>query len=53
MSELRALRAELGRVTDLLADAHNRELATALARFKEEVVAPLNVTEQKVRVALG
>ncbi|AQH06003.1 histone (plasmid) [Burkholderia sp. KK1] len=52
MSDLRTLRAELGRVNDLLADARSREAAEALARFREEVDL-LKITEQEVRRALG
>ncbi|MGY6257319.1 H-NS family nucleoid-associated regulatory protein [Paraburkholderia caledonica] len=52
MSELKNLRLELARVSDLLADARAREVAAALARFKEEVEL-LNITEQEVRIGLG
>ncbi|WP_321817808.1 MULTISPECIES: H-NS histone family protein [unclassified Paraburkholderia] len=51
-SELKQLRAELGHVNDLLADARAREVAAALARFREEVEL-LGITEQEVRRALG
>ena len=47
VSSLKALRAHA-----LLADAHARELAAVLARFREEV-ALLGITEQELRVALG
>ncbi|WP_322093941.1 hypothetical protein [Paraburkholderia bannensis] len=50
--ELKMLRADLGRVNDLLAYARAREVATALARFREDV-ALLGITEQEVRHALG
>lgn len=50
--ELKQLRAELGRVNDLLTDVRAREAAAALARFREEV-ALLGITEQEVRRALG
>lgn len=52
MSDLKSLRAERGRLYDLLADARARETAAALARFKEEV-ALLGITEKEVRAALG
>ncbi|NIE63181.1 H-NS histone family protein [Burkholderia sp. Ax-1719] len=52
MSDIKNLRAELGRVNDLLADARAREVAAALARFKEEVEL-LGISEQEVRRALG
>jgi DNA-binding protein H-NS len=52
MSDLKLLRAELGRVNDLLADARAREVADALARFKGEVEL-LGITEKEVRRALG
>lgn len=52
MSDLKKLRAELGHVNDLLADARAREVAVALARFREEVEL-LGITEQDVRRALG
>ncbi|WP_321954142.1 H-NS histone family protein [Paraburkholderia bannensis] len=50
--ELKELRAELGRVNDLLADARAREVAATLAKFREDV-ALLGITEQEVRRALG
>jgi hypothetical protein len=50
--ELKALRAELGRVNDLLADVRAREVAATLAKFREDV-ALLGITEQEVRRALG
>jgi DNA-binding protein H-NS len=50
--ELKRLRAELGRVNDLLADARAREVAEELARFRL-AVALLGITEQEVRRALG
>ena len=50
--ELKALRAELGRVNDLLADARAREVAATLAKFREDV-ALLGITEQEVCRALG
>ncbi|WP_052421062.1 hypothetical protein [Paraburkholderia ferrariae] len=50
--ELKLLRAELGRVNDLLADARAREVAAVLARFRDEV-ALLGITEQEVRRALS
>ncbi|HIH2749863.1 TPA: H-NS family nucleoid-associated regulatory protein [Burkholderia lata] len=52
MSDLKTLRAKLGHVNDLLADARSREVAAALARFREEVDL-LNITEKEVRRALG
>ncbi|CAG9235862.1 HNS domain-containing protein [Paraburkholderia tropica] len=52
MSELKQLRADLGRLNELLADARAREITAALARFKEDV-ALLGITEQEVRRALG
>jgi DNA-binding protein H-NS len=52
MSDLKTLRAELGHVNDLLADARVREVASVLARFKEEVEL-LGVTELEIRRALG
>ncbi|WP_322003828.1 H-NS histone family protein [Paraburkholderia tropica] len=52
MSDLKALRAELGHVNDLLADARAREVAAVLARFKDEVEL-LGITEKEVRRALG
>ncbi|WP_084162749.1 H-NS histone family protein [Paraburkholderia bannensis] len=52
MSELKTLRAELGHVNELLADARAREVAAALARFREDVKL-LCITEQEVRRALG
>lgn len=50
--DLKQLRAELGRVNDLLADARAGEVAAALAKFREDV-AMLGITEQEVRRALG
>jgi DNA-binding protein H-NS len=52
MSDLKSLRAELGHVNDLLADARAREVAAVLSRFKEEVEL-LGITEKEVRRALG
>ncbi|WP_322047996.1 H-NS histone family protein [Paraburkholderia sp. J67] len=52
MPDLKALRAELGHVNELLADARAREVAAVLARFREEV-GLLGITEQEVRRALG
>ncbi|WP_322069492.1 H-NS histone family protein [Paraburkholderia bannensis] len=52
MSELKTLRAELGHVNELLADARAREVAAVLARFREEVTL-LGITEKEVRRALG
>lgn len=52
MSDLKTLRAELGRVNELMAGARTREVAAVFARLKEEV-AELNITEQEVRTALG
>lgn len=52
MPDLKMLRAELGRLNELLADARAREVTAALARFREEV-ANLGITEQEVRKALG
>ncbi|WP_408588688.1 H-NS histone family protein [Paraburkholderia tropica] len=52
MSDLKTLRAELGHVNDLLADARSREVATVLARFREEIEL-LGITEQEIRWALG
>lgn len=50
--ELKLLRAELGRVNELLADARAREVTATLTRFRDEV-ALLGITEQEVRRALG
>jgi DNA-binding protein H-NS len=50
--ELKLLRAELGRVNELLADARAREVAEVLARFREDVML-LGITERVVRRALG
>ncbi|MFP3708560.1 H-NS histone family protein [Paraburkholderia sp. SIMBA_009] len=52
MSDLKVLRAELGRLNERLADARAREVTAVLARFREEVAA-LGITEQEVRKALG
>ncbi|WP_176079874.1 H-NS family nucleoid-associated regulatory protein [Paraburkholderia tropica] len=52
MSDLKSLRAELGHVNDLLADARAREVATVLAKLKEDV-ALLGITEHEIRRALG
>ncbi|WP_321867465.1 H-NS histone family protein [Paraburkholderia tropica] len=49
---LKTLRAELGHVNDLLADARSREVATVLVRFREEVEL-LGITEQEIRRELG
>lgn len=51
-SDLKLLRAELGRVNDLLADARACEVAAVLTRLREDV-ALLGITEQEVRRALG
>ncbi|WP_321845143.1 H-NS family nucleoid-associated regulatory protein [Paraburkholderia bannensis] len=50
--ELKQLRAELGGVNYLLADARAREVAAALERFRQDV-ALLGITEQEVCRALG
>ncbi|WP_407672179.1 hypothetical protein [Paraburkholderia acidisoli] len=50
--DLKPLRAELGRVNDLLADAPAGKVAATLAKFREDV-AMLGITEQEVRRALG
>ncbi|WP_322046731.1 H-NS histone family protein [Paraburkholderia sp. J67] len=52
MPDLKTLRADLGHVNDLLADARAREVAAALARFRDEVEL-LGITEKEVRRALG
>mgnify|MGYP002480931208 CR=1 FL=1 len=52
MADLNTLRADLGRVNELLADARAREVATVLAQLKEDV-ALLKITEKEIRVALG
>jgi DNA-binding protein H-NS len=52
MPDLKTLRAELGRVNDLLADARAREVAAVFARLRDEVTL-LGITEQEVRRALG
>ncbi|MBY4819542.1 hypothetical protein K6X09_39440 [Burkholderia contaminans] len=45
MADLNTLRADLGRVNELLADARAREIATVLAQLKEDV-ALLKITGQ-------
>ncbi|WP_408585508.1 hypothetical protein [Paraburkholderia bannensis] len=52
MSDLKTLRAELGHINDLLADARVREVAAMLARLREDV-ALLGITEPEIRRALG
>lgn len=51
-STLESLHSELVRVHDELADAREREIAAALARFKEEVEL-LGISEDRVSDALG
>ncbi|MBB3261629.1 MULTISPECIES: H-NS family nucleoid-associated regulatory protein [Paraburkholderia] len=46
------MRAELGCVNDLLADARAREVAAVFASLRDEVTL-LGITEQEVRRALG
>jgi DNA-binding protein H-NS len=52
MSNLKALRAELGHFNELLADARSREVTAVLARFRDEVEL-LGITEPESRRALG
>lgn len=52
MSNINQLRAELGRVNELLQSARQREAAQALDTFKEAVEL-LGITEHEIRAALG
>lgn len=51
-TDLKLLRAEFGRVNDLLADARAHEVAATLAKLREDV-ALLGITDEEVRRALG
>ena len=52
MSDLKALRAEHARLSDLLVDARIRETRAILSRLKEDVVL-YGITEKDIRTALG
>lgn len=52
MSDLKTLRAEHARISDLLVDARIRESRAILSRFKEDV-ALYGITEKDIRAALG
>jgi DNA-binding protein H-NS len=52
MSDLKTLRAELGRLNDRLPNARAREVTAVLDRLREDV-ALLGITEPEIRRALG
>ncbi|MGF6440692.1 H-NS family nucleoid-associated regulatory protein [Paraburkholderia youngii] len=52
MSDIKALRANLGLVNDRIADARAREVREILAQLKEHV-ALYNISQKEIETALG